>query len=1366
MSGPKQQYEGARTPHAVPDAAGVLGRIARVALTSAGLEGVYEDLAREAARLVGFDRMAVAIFNEERSHSALRHVAGIPVDEWVPGLVAASDRSLEGMVRLSDEGMAFEIADLLTHDPVGLIQTGSEVGLSHFMGLPLRSSNGVFGVLSFAALASPSTGPYCRADIDMAQRIADQIAGTLRLAELIHRADDRTAEVRLVAELGRVTSSAPNVEGIFSEVAPIIKELVPFDRISVAFLERGESVFRGVFVDGETLVPSLGVGVVRPVTHQGVEELMQGRRAIIIGADDLERLSKLSDVEHDCFQAGLRSKLAVSLVAGGRLVATVNFRSIKPDFYTGRHVQLAEMMASQIAGAVLNGRLFNELDRHMAETQLLADVGRVVTAQLDPSEVFAEFETIVSGVIPFDRFSVSYAEAEGTMFRNLYVGGATKVEGLELDSTSLVHESRIAGSKGHSQSFTDGHSSRVFSSEELHAAAESWWVERACLRAGLRSKMIVPLMWKNQNIAGLVFRSKVVDAYSAEHLEFASKLAAQVGGAVASQQLYEQLKAESLERRTMANIGRIMTSSMDLDRLFGVVLEQVRNLIPVDRMAVNTLNFETGTTVKVLAAGMDVSAFPTGVTAPLPASGLDIKKLLGGTQARSGSELEEFAHSYPEVDAVWQAGIRSLLHVPLVFDDDLIGVLAIGSTEENAYGDRELEIAESVSRQIVGAIANLQLSQQREFALSALGESESLFRALLQYAPNGIVVSDSKGRILLVNEQTEALFGYSARGLEGQKVDVLVPSRLRGGHPGHRDGYMAAPTSRTMGSALDLVALRKDGTEIPVDISLGPLETSDGTLIISSIRDMAETREAEIALRTSEAELSDLFENAPLGYHEGDSQGRVTRVNTTLLEMLGLSREEMVGRSVFEFVAGDSQSQAVEALEIALQARPDELATTSRTMVRKDGSHLPITADYRQIRDETGKVTGLRVSSRDVTELKRLQDQLLHAQKMEAVGQLAGGVAHDFNNILTAVMAHASLAKRGLTRADGAIVEDIDGILKAADRAAELTRQLLTFSRQDVARPEPTSLDKLLPDMDRMVRRLIGEHIELVYLLNTGNARVMIDPGQAEQVITNLVLNARDAMPGGGTITMETALVTLTGMTRMGTVFPGSAGTGNSRALEPGRYMCVSVTDTGEGMDGETLLRIFDPFFTTKEPGKGTGLGLATCYGIVVEAGGEIRVESELGRGTRFDVLLPLTNRPQDDERTNTLGPESIGRETIMFVEDEANVRESTARALRVHGYTVVEATNGAEVVGLVERGEFGDVDLLLTDMVMPLMGGVELADRLRSMNIDVRTLFISGYKGGETAGNRDLRPDESYLPKPYLFEKLLTEIRSLLDAR
>jgi PAS domain S-box-containing protein len=395
------------------------------------------------------------------------------------------------------------------------------------------------------------------------------------------------------------------------------------------------------------------------------------------------------------------------------------------------------------------------------------------------------------------------------------------------------------------------------------------------------------------------------------------------------------------------------------------------------------------------------------------------------------------------------------LHVPPVFDNDLIGVLAIGSTDENAYGDREIEIAESVSRQMAGAIANLQLSQQREFALSALGERESLFRALLQYAPNGIVVSDSKGRILLVNEQTESLFGYDAGELEGQKVDVLIPSRLKEGHPGHREDYMVAPTSRTMGSALDLVALRKDGTEVPVDISLGPLETSDGTLVISSIRDMTETRQAEMAIRASEAELSDLFENAPLGYHELDAQGRVTRVNTTLLEMLGLSPEEIVGCSIIDFVIEDSRSGSVDALKSALQALPGALSTSSRTMVRKDGTPLPITADYRQIRDETGKVTGLRVSSRDVTDIKRLEGQLLHAQKMEAVGQLAGGVAHDFNNILTAVMAHASLAKKGLSSADNVIVEDIDGILKAANRAAELTRQLLTFSRQDVARPKP-----------------------------------------------------------------------------------------------------------------------------------------------------------------------------------------------------------------------------------------------------------------------------------------------------------------------
>jgi len=393
-------------------------------------------------------------------------------------------------------------------------------------------------------------------------------------------------------------------------------------------------------------------------------------------------------------------------------------------------------------------------------------------------------------------------------------------------------------------------------------------------------------------------------------------------------------------------------------------------------------------------------------------------------------------------------------------------------------------------------------------------------------------------------------------------------------------------------------------------------------------------------------------------------------------------------------------------------------------------------------------------TQRDITDLKRLEDQLRQAQKMEAVGRLAGGVAHDFNNLLTAILGSVELLLRELAPASP-LRQDATEIKKAGERAAVLTRQLLAYSRRQVLNPEVLDLNRVVADMDRMLRRLIGEDVDLVTRLAPDLGNVRADRGQIEQVLVNLVLNARDAMPQGGKLTIETANVELD---------PGYVET--HEGAKPGAYALLAVSDTGAGMDAETAAHLFEPFFTTKEVGKGTGLGLATAYGIVKQSDGYIMVYSEPGHGTTFKIYLPRAAAPGAASPVPPAPPVKAtarGSETILVVEDEEAVRSLSRRALEASGYTVLAAADGPDAVRLLERYG-GPIHLVLTDVIMPGMNGRELAQRLVQRRPGLRVLYMSGYPGDAIVHRGALEPGMAFLQKPFMPEDLARKVREVLD--
>jgi two-component system cell cycle sensor histidine kinase/response regulator CckA len=520
--------------------------------------------------------------------------------------------------------------------------------------------------------------------------------------------------------------------------------------------------------------------------------------------------------------------------------------------------------------------------------------------------------------------------------------------------------------------------------------------------------------------------------------------------------------------------------------------------------------------------------------------------------------------------------------------------------------------------------------------------------------------------------------------------------------------------------------------------------------VLGSIQDVTEIKDVMNALRDSEERYRTLFESNPhpMWVYERDTL-RFLAVNDSAVLSYGYSREEFLEMTI-EDIRPTEDRAALRASAKAASGVAHAGAWRHRT---KDGSLLDVEITSHDV-SFSGWPARL-VQASDITERKRLEEQLRQSQKMEAIGRLAGGVAHDFNNLLNVIIGYAEILKRKLP-ADNAQRRNLEEILKASDRAATLTRQLLAFSRKQVLQPRDMDLNLIVSDMDKMLRRLIGEHIQLATSLGTNVGLVRADPGQIEQVIMNLAVNARDAMPAGGTLVIETAEVE---------VSASAAQTGAE--LEPGTYVLLSVGDTGHGMDPHTLSRIFEPFFTTKELGRGTGLGLSTVYGIVQQSGGHVNVSSTPGRGTSFNVYLPrvaAAGQPAHDVPAQT-PVVRVAAETVLLVEDEGALREVVCEVLEDAGYTVIPASHGEDALAKVDA-QLGTIDLLLTDVVMPGISGRQLAEQLHLARPGTRVLYMSGYTQDAIGHYGVLDAGTHFLPKPFTADALLQKVRAVLDVK
>lgn len=634
--------------------------------------------------------------------------------------------------------------------------------------------------------------------------------------------------------------------------------------------------------------------------------------------------------------------------------------------------------------------------------------------------------------------------------------------------------------------------------------------------------------------------------------------------------------------------------------------------------------------------------------------------------------------------------------------------------------------------------------------------------------PDALVAVERDGTIAQINSQAEDLFGYRREELLGQKIEILVPERYRRPHQGHREDFVHNPKIRRMGAGLDLYGRRKDGSEFPVEISLSPVSAGDQQLVLSAIRDISDRKRIEEELRQAHTELSrrtsqqigeyrgqlasivDSSDDAIIGK---DLDGRITAWNRGAERIYGYTAEEMIGKNISLLAPRNRPDEIPEILEKIRRGESVEHFDSVR--VAKDGRRLDVSISVSPIREAGGRVIGASAIARDITAQKRAEEHLRQAQKMEAIGRLAGGMAHDFNNILGIITACTELLR---TRIDSKsdIGQCVTNMRKAVDRGASLTRQLLAFSRKNVVQPQVLDLNDRLKDVSKLLRPLMGEDVEIVISPRSEAAIVEADPGQLDQVVLNLAVNARDAMPNGGKFMLETSQV------KTDEIFSQM-----HKPLAAGSYVMLAVSDTGVGMDPATVSRIFEPFFTTKEVGKGTGLGLAMVYGIVQQAGGHIWVYSEPRRGTTFKIYLPSAEHKLGAEtkmEEEVLTPRREGV-TVLLVEDDELMRQLTRQLLEEHGYRILEAKDGQDALAIA-RSHSGHIDLLLTDVVMRGLGGPELVSRLNGSRPNMKTVYMSGYTG-ELIGREDIAARGiPLLEKPFTRAGLLQTLHQALEQR
>ena len=632
-------------------------------------------------------------------------------------------------------------------------------------------------------------------------------------------------------------------------------------------------------------------------------------------------------------------------------------------------------------------------------------------------------------------------------------------------------------------------------------------------------------------------------------------------------------------------------------------------------------------------------------------------------------------------------------------------------------------------------------------------KDETSLEVVLDTVVDGIILIDGRGQVSRFNPACEKLFGYSAAEVIGQNVKMLMPEPFRAEHDGYLDNYRRTGERKIIGIGREVVGRRKDGTTFPMDLSVGEVAQDGGPIFVGVIHDLTQRKDSERVILESATRLRTVLDTTVDGVILIDTRGNISMFNPACVKLFGYDAEEVIGKNVKMLMPEPFRAEHDGYLDNYHRTGERKIIGIGREVTgrRKDGTTIPMDLSVGECK--LGGQSSYVGVIRDLTDRKRAEEQLIQAQKMEAVGQLSGGIAHDFNNLLTVILGNSEVLADSL-KARPDLEAMVNSVMSAAERGGELTQRLLAFSRRQTLQPTNIDCGRLVIRMKELLRRTLREHIAIGVNTEDGLWAAFADPGQLESALLNLSLNSQDAMPSGGSLTITTQNMTL-----------DSRYQGLHPEVPPGRYVMLSITDSGTGMTPEVKARVFEPFFTTKEVGKGSGLGLSMVYGFVKQSNGHVSIYSEPGLGTTIRLYLPAASGRSDDVESSP--DETVaafkGSETVLVVEDDTFVRAYAVSSLSALGYRVLSAADGREALDKLSKDT--PIDLLFTDAVMP--GGVsgwDLADQALKMRPKLKVLLTSGYALESLEAHGQVMSGFAVLNKPYRRAQLGNRVREVLD--
>jgi PAS domain S-box-containing protein len=1211
------------------------------------------------------------------------------------------------------------------------------------LAVPLIAKDRVIGAL---AVASREGRLYDEGEVRLAETFACQAALAMENARLYAEAERRRREAEIVADLARGINASLDLDTVLQRVADAAKELCGSDQAVIA-LRDGDSeamAFRCWTGAGYAGYATLRI---QPGKGAGGQVLRTGRPFRTDNYAEDDRITK--DYLESTRANGIIAQMVVPIRSEGGVEGLLYAERRTARAFTDRDEAILLQLADHAAIAILNARRFEEAERRKRAAESLSDVGRLVSQSLDPDVVGQRIVDSVRVLLAAERATLFRLSPDSGSLAVLAVAGSAD---FGLDRTFVY--SPGAGVVG--LAVREG---RPVTTPDLLTDCRITRTPQVLDRVGNapdRAVLAVPLLVRGRAIGALSVRGVTGRVFGDQEVRLAQTFADQAAIAMENAQAYEEARQRRREAEIVAEIARDINASGDLHGVLQRVADAARELCRGDAALVALRDEESGAMVFTHGVGAASTSHHSLRIEPGKGSGGLV--LLTGRPFRTDHYAEDPRITKDYLAECLDNGVIAQLVVPIRGDQGVLGLLYVDRRSPHPFTDRDETMLLGLADHAAIAIGNVQLLARERAARAGAETSEQRFRDLVQTldaivweaeppAGAGPRSDRSPRQFTFVSQRAERMLGYPVaqwltdpdfwvRIVHPDERDRVVQACWMGLLEG-RDGeaeYRVVAADGRVAWIRDIVRVSRDAE--------GRVRQRRGLMIDVTAHKAAEEERARLSSAVEQAAESVMIMNP---------EAVITYVNPAFERITGYAAAEVLGETP-KLLRPPEQDRALYG-QIWRTVRAGLAWHGEVLSRRKDGSLYTEEQSIAPLRDPQGEIAGYVAIGQDVGTRKNLESALRQAQKMDAVGRLAGGIAHDFNNMLAVILGRSDLLLAKL-RPDDPLRRHIDLIKKTGDRAAALTRQLLAFSRKQIIQPSVLDLNAVVGGLLAMLRRLIGEDIELVTDSDPALGRVKADPGQIEQVIMNLVVNARDAMPRGGTLTIKTADVEL-----------DDEFTRSQPGAGIGPHVLLEVSDTGIGMDKDIKNRIFEPFFTTKELGKGTGLGLSTAYGIVRQHDGFITVDSQVDRGTTFRIYLPRVDdvaEPLDAREAPAASPR--GSETVLLVEDEENVRDLACEFLQLNGYRVLKAANGGEALLICEQHE-GPIHLMITDVVMPRMSGRELAERLVPLRPEMKVLYTSGYTDDALVPHGVLEPGTHFIEKPFTSDALASTVREVLDG-